>query len=243
MDAQQLLHWAYVGCMLLGAAVFWGWSRDPRGVPPYEYAIAMFIPVWSAGAYMAMALGQGKTPVAGQVTHWARYADWLVTTPLLLLALSLTAMFYVKKNPTLIAALMGADVVMILSGLFADLSAPPAARYAWYAVGLVALFVIFRITWGPLRRIASAQGPELGATYTRVAGALTALWVLYPLIWMLGPSGQGIIGQTPETLGFVVVPILSKVGFSLLDLSELRKLGERRPAPGATHPTVHAAGA
>jgi len=37
-------------------------------------------------------LEQGKLEVAGQLTHYARYVDWMVTTPLLLLALSWTAM-------------------------------------------------------------------------------------------------------------------------------------------------------
>lgn len=45
-------------------------------------------------------LEQGKLEVAGQLTHFVRYANWIVTTPLLLLALSWTAMpYYAMDRP------------------------------------------------------------------------------------------------------------------------------------------------
>jgi bacteriorhodopsin len=228
---ETTLLWIYVGCMAAGALVFANWMRDPRGVPTYEYVIAIVIPVWSGIAYMAMALDQGKVVVEGQIAYYARYADWVVTTPLLLVALSLTAMFYLpKKNWTLIGALVAADVIMILCGLIGDLSRYPI-RYVYFGIGTAALLVIFFITWGPLLRIADSQGPELGRTYRRVAAYLTIFWVGYPLTWILGPSGTRWLGQDVDTILFVVLPIFSKVGFSLLDLSELRRL--REPSPDA----------
>ncbi len=224
MAFDSTLHWIYVACMAAGALIFWLWSRSPRGVPQYEYLVAMFIPIWSGIAYMAMAFDQGKTEVAGQITHYARYADWVVTTPLLLLALGLTAMFRLeRKDKTLLAALVGADVVMILCGLVADLS-PYPIRYVYYWIGVAALGVIFWISWVPLARLADSQGPAVGGAYRRVATLLTVLWIGYPLGWILGPSGIRLFGQEVDTLWFVVLPILSKVGFSLYDLSELRKL-------------------
>jgi len=228
---QTTLLWIYVGCMAAGALIFASWMRDPRGVPWYEYVIAITIPVWSAIAYMAMALDQGTVVVQGQITYYARYADWVVTTPLLLVALGLTAMYYLpKKNWTIIGALVVADVIMILCGLIGDISRYPI-RYVYFAIGTAALLVIFWITWGPLLRIADSQGPELGRVYRRVAAYLTLFWVGYPLTWILGPSGIRVLSQNVDTILFVVLPIFSKVGFSLLDLSELRKL--KAPSPDA----------
>jgi bacteriorhodopsin len=228
---ETTLLWIYVGCMAAGALIFANWMRDPRGVPWYEYVIAIVIPVWSGIAYMAMALDQGKVVVQGQIAYYARYADWVVTTPLLLVALSLTAMFYLpKKKWTIVGALVAADVIMILCGLIGDLS-PYPIRYVYFGIGTAALLVIFFITWGPLLQIADSQGPELGRVYRRVAAYLTLFWVGYPLTWILGPSGVRLLGQDVDTVLFVMLPIFSKVGFSLLDLSELRKL--REPSPHA----------
>lgn len=229
--------WLYVACMAAGALFILNWSRDPRGVPHYEYAAAAFIPIWSGLAYLASALGQGIVEVGGREIYLTRYADWVVTTPLLLAGLAWTAMFYVRKHLSLIVALMGADVIMILSGLMADLTVDPTVKWLWYTIGCACLAVIVLVAWGPLRRIARAQGPEVGGVYTRVAGLLTVLWLGYPLIWALGPSGVGVLGSSTEVALFVVLPILSKVGFSLFDLSELRRLGARRPADSAEdHP-------
>lgn len=234
MEFDSVMHWFYVACMAAGALIFYVWSRNPRGVPQYEYLIAMFIPVWSGIAYTAMAFDQGKTEVAGQITHYARYLDWVVTTPLLLLALGLTAMFRMeRKDKTLLAALVGADVVMILCGLVADLSSSPI-RYVFYWIGVAALGVIFALTWGPLARLAESQGEAIGRTYRKVAGLLTVLWIGYPLGWILGPSGIRLFGQDVDTVWFVLLPILSKVGFSLYDLSELRKMEEKGVRAG--HP-------
>lgn len=232
MDAQTLLHWLYVALMIGGALLFWTWSRDPRGVPQYEYSIAMLIPIWSALAYMGMALGQGKTEVAGQVTHYARYLDWLVTTPLLLLSLAFTAMFYVPKqerSTTLLFGLVAGDVVMIGCGLLADLSESSTARLLWFVCGIGAFFSVLYVLWGPLRRLATASDPEIGPVYQRALTMLSVLWVCYPTIWALGPSGLHVFNQTTETALFVAVPFLSKVGFSYYDLGMLRALAARRP--------------
>lgn len=233
METQTLLHWLYVAAMIGGALLFWSWSRNPKGVPQYEYSIAMMIPIWSALAYMGMGLGQGKTEVAGQITHYARYIDWVVSTPLLLLALAFTAMFYVPKDErskTLLFGLVATDVVMIVCGLFADLSEDSTARLTWFMCGVGAFVGVLYLVWGPLRQIAVSSDPELGAIYTKLVGFLTILWISYPTIWALGPSGLHVFSQTVETVLFVVVPFFSKVGFSILDLQYLRDLAPRKPA-------------
>lgn len=227
--------WFYVACMAAGSIAIMWMSRDPKGVPHFEYAAAAFIPVWSGLAYMASALDQGVIEVAGRSVYLARYADWLVTTPLLLATLAWTAMFYTKKHVSLIVTIMGADVIMILSGLFADLTTYGPVKWLWYIIGCVCLGIIYWVAWGPFRHIAHEQGPELGAAYTRVATLLSVLWVGYPLVWALGPSGLGLLGSTTDVALFVLLPIVSKVGFSLYDLSELRKLGAERPSHAVEH--------
>ena len=225
MDFSSALHFVYVACMAGGALLFFVWMQNPKGVPRWEYIVAITIPVWSGLAYLAMAFGYGTAEVAGQTTYWARYADWVVTTPLLLVALWMTATTRaVKKEhvPTLVTIVV-ADVVMILCGLIADLS-EGTPRLVFYLVGVAALAVIFGVVWGPLRRVAQAQGDEVGGAYTTVAAYLALFWIGYPLTWLLGPSGLGVLSQPVDTALFVLLPVFSKVGFSILDLSLLRKM-------------------
>ena len=219
------LHYiVYIFFMAAGALLFFAWSRKPKGVHQAEYTVAILIPVWSALAYLAMSYGMGQTEIAGQTTYWGRYVDWIVTTPLLLLALGLTAMHRLKvRDGALLWALVGTDVIMILCGLVADLSTGPA-RAVFFLCGVFALLAILYLTWGPLRALAFKQGDDLGKVYTTVAGLLSVLWIAYPTIWWLGPSGSGAIDQSLESWLYVIVPIVSKVGFSAVDLYLLRQL-------------------
>lgn len=224
MNWQDIFHWLYVLGMAIGAFHFWSLSRNPRGVPQYEYLVAIFIPIWSGLAYMAMALDQGKVESANQIAHYARYLDWIVTTPLLLLALSWTAMQHIKKDWTLIGFLMSTQVVVITTGLIADLSEREWVRYLWYICGVVAFLIVLWGIWGPLREKTHEQERELLDLYNKLLIYFTVLWIGYPIVWIIGPSGLGWINQTTDTFLFCILPFFSKVGFSFLDLHGLRNL-------------------
>lgn len=63
--------------------------------------------------------------------YWARYVDWSLTTPLLLLDLALLA--NLNGAHTLIA--IAADVIMILTGLFAAFgSEGTPQKWGWYVL-------------------------------------------------------------------------------------------------------------
>ena len=224
MDLSTALHFLYVACMAGGALLFVVWMQNPRGVPKWEYLVATFIPVWSGLAYLAMAMGLGTVEVAGQTTYWARYADWIVTTPLLLVALWMTATTHTSKRPHVptLVTLVCADVVMILCGLIGDLS-EGNTRFVFYFIGVAALILIFYIVFGPLRRVARHDA-EVSRVYGIVSAYLAIFWIGYPLTWILGPSGLGVVSQTVDTVLFVLLPVFSKVGFSILDLGLLRKM-------------------
>lgn len=235
MDWQSLFHWIYVAGMAIGALHFWALSRNPKGVPRYEYLVSIFIPIWSGLAYLAMALDQGKVEVAGQVAHYARYVDWIVTTPLLLLALSWTAMQFIRKDWTLIGFLISTQVVVITTGLIADLSERGWVRSLWYICGVVAFLVVLWGIWGPLRAKTREQSAELSDLYSKLVAYFTVLWIGYPVVWITGPSGLGWYGQTADTFLFCLLPFFSKVGFSFLDLHGLRSLQSKRIETTSEH--------
>jgi bacteriorhodopsin len=228
MDWHITLHWIYVGVMAIGTLYFASLGTKPRGVPKYEYLVAIFIPIWSGLAYMTMALDRGKVEFAGQITYYTRYIDWIVTTPLLLLALSWTAMHYIPKDKTLIAGLMGTDVIMLLCGLMADLTPTSTNRYRFYIRGLMALLVLMWLIWVPLRAKTRTQKSELTSLFDKLASYFTVLWMGYPIAWLIGPSGLSLVNQTIDTLLFCVLSFLSKIGFSFLNLHGLRNLNTSR---------------
>ncbi len=219
------LLWFYVLVMAVGGASFFYFNRKNNKIPKIEFLIAMVIVVWSGAMYALMAVGQGQIEFKERVVFFARYLDWIVTTPLLLVSLAFTGMHYMKKDITLVLTLVVADILMIVSGFIADVSLEET-KYSWYILGCLALVLIFYITWMPLRKKAEQQSKKLGGTYRILATYLSVLWLGYPTVWLLGPSGFNQLQQSTDVAMFVFLPIFSKVGFSLLNLFLLTRLYE-----------------
>ncbi|MEV0000884.1 bacteriorhodopsin [Micromonospora sp. NPDC050980] len=230
--------WLYVTAMAGGTLLFLAWWARPCGVPAVEYQVAVAVPVWSGLWYAALALGHGRvTDAGGPSVSWARYADWAVSASLLLVALALTATHALpERHPKLLTALVGLNLAMIAAGLLADLAAGPWGRYLYFALGAVALSGIFAVIWGPLRSVARRQPRGLHHAYLEAAALLTVLWIGYPLIWLAGPSGVGLLGPTADTALFVLLSVASKVGWGAFDLARLRSLARRRELAVAGRP-------
>jgi len=105
--------------MAASALAFLLMSRNPKGVPQYKYLIHTFVVIWSGLAYASLAMSQGQTEVLGQTVYYARYIDWVVTTPLLLLSLVLTGKYTIDMEGPITGGLLGSQVIMILTGLVA----------------------------------------------------------------------------------------------------------------------------
>jgi bacteriorhodopsin len=224
MDSTDvLLHWFYVAVMALSGVAILMMARRPKGVPQYKYLIHAFVVIWSGMAYSAIALGQGSVEINGQPVYFARYLDWVVSTPLLLLSLVLTGKYTLKLEGTITAGLLGAQVIMVLTGLIGDLSVSED-KWFWYVSGCVALIVVYRLMWKELYEKAKIQGPELTAAYKASAVYLSVQWILYPTVWALGTPGVGIFGSLLTSVLFIILPIVSKAGFAFYNLSKLRGL-------------------
>ena len=109
---------------------------------------------------------------------FARYIDWAITTPLLLLDLSILAGLSGAHIVTTIVA----DVIMILTGLFAAYGHEHTAqKWGWYTIGCIAYLVV---VWNLVihgRNTAIRRSSSVGNFYTAIAGFTLILWTLYPM--------------------------------------------------------------
>ncbi|WP_277554415.1 bacteriorhodopsin [Halobaculum limi] len=206
--------------MTLGTLYFiaQGWSvRDPE--QQEYYIITIFIPAIAAASYFAMATGFGliEVPVQGLETldiYWARYADWLFTTPLLLLDLALLA----GADRNTIATLIGLDVFMIVTGLVGALAREgQAIRIAWWAISTGAFIVLLYYLLGTMSEQASKMSGERAALFSQLRNLVLVLWSLYPVVWIIGTeSGLALIPLPVETAAFAVLDLAAKVGFGFI---------------------------
>ena len=184
------------------------------------------VPAIAAVFYLLMALGAGEATLSwdnNRLFYWARYVDWSFTTPLLLIGLCFTALGSLKGNVALVCAVVFSDVAMILTGLFAG-AAPSgsASKWIWYLVSCGFFLAVLYIIWGPLADFAKARSAEHARMYRLNAAVLSVLWVLYPVVFLLGSEGADVIAPALALASFAILDLLSKVGYGFLTASQHR---------------------
>jgi bacteriorhodopsin len=237
--------WLWIGAigMLAGSAILFltGSSRtqDEEG---HRISHGL-VPLFAAIAYFAMAAHQGETALSsGRVVLYARYLDWSITTPVLLLGLSMTALHGARRRAGLVAGLIASDVVMIVTGLFFALSDEPVAKWTWYLTSCMAFLAVLVILFGALRIEAGQRDPERRAAYGRNVAVLTVLWLVYPIVVVLGPDGLQLWSATLATACITILDLVAKVGYGLLAAAGSKRItdadlgrGETAAAPVSSH--------
>jgi bacteriorhodopsin len=210
--------------MFLGMLYFiargWGETDERR----QKFYIATILITAIAGVnYLAMALGFGLTIIElpndpEAPIYWARYTDWLFTTPLLLYDLALLA----GADRNTIASLVSLDVLMIGTGVVATLSAGSgvlsagARRLVWWGISTGFLLVLLYFLFSSLSGKVSDLPEDTQSTFTTLRNLVTVIWLVYPVWWLIGTEGLGKVGLYTETAGFMVIDLVAKVGFGFI---------------------------
>lgn len=144
---------------------------------------------------------------------WARYVDWSITTPLLLLDLA----FLANLNGANILVAIVADLVMVLTGLFAAFGASEAQKWGWYAMACVAYLVIVYQLAIPGRRAVLAKDSSTAKLFASIGGFTLILWTLYPVVWGFA-DGAHKWSVDAEIISYAILDVLAKpvFGFWLL---------------------------
>ena len=180
--------------MVTASAVFTGLSWNLPVSRRLYHVITTLITIIAALSYFAMATGAGKRATCSRSTdrhqevpdthhtvcreiYWARYVDWALTTPLLLVDLALLA--GIDGAHTFMA--VAADVVMVLAGLFAAYGQGRAAKWGWFAIASLSyLVVVWHIGLHGFR-LAKNKGAGVKRLFSSLAVYTLVLWTLYPM--------------------------------------------------------------
>ena len=251
--------WLWIGTIGMALGAFLIYFLGAKMKERHHAITGFFVCAIAACMYLLMAFGQGDvvvskatlaiTPIGvgadvnAELVYWARYLDWVFTTPLLLIglmtvglkALSTTGEV-VRERAALVGGVIGADVLMILTGLFGALSLNDNHKYVWFAISCGFFLAVLVLIWGPIRAAAAEQGAGVAALYGKLLGILTVLWFIYPILWILGTEGTGTISLNTEVIVFTIIDLAAKVGFGILLVVGVKKLdtaGAGSSAPAA----------
>ena len=170
----------------------------------------------AATAYYTMARGEGYSikSTTGRYIYWARYIDWALTTPLILLDMANLA----GASRSLTAILLVFDDLMIILGLASVLSLDNGTKWGWFALGCVAFVPILYLVLIDYQKY---KRPEVSGAYNTHAVYLAILWVLYPVAVGVGSEGEAISSDA-ETVWITILDILAKTVFGSMLLTLFR---------------------
>ncbi|MEF8829427.1 MAG: bacteriorhodopsin, partial [Haloarcula sp.] len=197
--------------------------------------ITILIAGIAASSYLSMFFGFGLTQVElvnGRVidVYWARYADWLFTTPLLLLDIGLLA----GASNRDLASLITIDAFMIVTGLAATLMKLPVARYAFWTISTIAMLFVLYYLVVVVGEAAKSASEEAQSTFRVLRNVILVAWAIYPVAWLVGTEGLGVIGLFGETLIFMILDLSAKIGFGFILLRSRAVIGgDSAPTPSA----------
>jgi len=215
--------WVVFVVMLVASVVFSGMSWNVPMSKRLYHVITTLITITAALSYFAMASGHGASyhHVVERESHqhvpdtthdiyrevyYARYIDWSITTPLLLLDLCLLA----GMNGGSILIAIVADLIMILTGLFAAYGAEGTPqKWGWYAIACIAyLVVIWQLAYHG-RGMAMNKGGKVGNFFAAIGGFTLIIWTVYPIIWGIA-DGSRNMNPDEEIIAYAILDILAK---------------------------------
>ena len=220
----DLLIQAYIASAVLSAFAFLYLGKKWSDRVPMRYVIMhVFIVTWSGLMYLNFLDGFETV-----ISDYAWYMDWMISTPLIVAALGLTAYYTAESiDWSLIGALAGAQAMIPVAGLLAQSAETTAASMTFYAFGFALMLGVFYLIYVPVMNAARENSSLIYQKYKLQGLYIIVLWLSYPTVWLLGSPGPlGTLGAAETSALFVVLPFLCKQAFGFLDLYFINELGK-----------------
>lgn len=141
-----------------------------------------------------------------------RYTDWLITVPLLLVAL-VCALDLSKRQARLrsvVLALLAAEMVVL--GFPGQAATDVASRWLWWGIAMVPLALIVFQLFGSMASAIKAQPPEARRLTTMARLLILLAFSVYPAIYLLPLLNvTGPLAVMISQLGFAAADLVANV--------------------------------
>ncbi|KAK3280803.1 hypothetical protein CYMTET_11373 [Cymbomonas tetramitiformis] len=144
----------------------------------------------------------------GQSIAWLRYAEWLSTCPVILIALSRVGTVegkYSKSTMKLLTSDQGTLVMGVTAAAATD-----GAKIGFFLVGFVYGANTFYTAAGVYLEAWKNVPEQCKSTIKAMAYIFYVSWCMFPILFVLGPEGAGHISGEGSTIGHCIADLLSK---------------------------------
>lgn len=216
-----------VAAMLASGLFFYG----SRAHVAHRYRPALLVSaivVWIAGYHYfrifqsweaAFIVGEGGTYTdSGKYFNDAyRYADWLITVPLLLVELVAVMAMAKDEGRSLLKKLVVAAILMIALGYPGEVSENTTTKFIWWGASMVPFLYIFATLVSKMGPVIAANPGRVGSLLGLARNVLIATWLFYPISYLAPVLGlSGASGEVALQVGYTIADITAKAGFGVV---------------------------
>lgn len=196
------------------------------------------------GAY---AYAEGKfVPTGKSFNDFYRYADWILTVPLLMVELVAVLGLAKAVSRPLLTKLVIAAALMIALGYPGEVISSPdrwTERVIWGTLSSIPFFYLLYVLWVELTNSLETQ-PKQARRLIEVARLVILItWAVYPIAYALGGTPEALTakaggdvgagGVVALQVGYAIADMTAKAGFGVLIYFIARAKSSKSIVPGA----------
>jgi len=147
-----------------------------------------------------------------------RYADWILTVPLLMVELIVVLALPKAEGRSLLVKLVVAAALMIGLGYPGEVSSDTTTRWFFWAASMVPFLYLLFVLFTKLSSSLATQPPNIRGLIKLARGALLVTWAFYPIAYaIITVTGtKSPVGQVVLQVGYSIADITAKAGYGLI---------------------------
>ena len=155
----------------------------------------------------------------GVMNEGYRYADWLITVPLLIIELLIVLGVAKQERRSLMLKLVPATILMVGLGYPGEVANGNGAKWTFWILAILPFIYILKTLYAELQK---AGQRETGAVATQIKNAtyvLLTTWMVYPIAYLFPIfDGESETLETLRQVGYTFADITAKGLYGLMIL-------------------------
>jgi len=215
--------------VMLGAFVYF-LTQISAVSKKYRSSIAASAVVVGIAGYHYYRIWSGWS--GGEVNEGYRYADWLITVPLLIVELLIVLGVTAERRRKLMTTLVPATALMVGLGYPGEVSTDDGTKWIFWILAMLPFVYILYTLVGELKEVKSRENATIASLITNATRILLVTWCVYPITYLFPvffdyPHDGA---ETARQLGYTIADITAKAGYGLAVLAIAKARSASEPS-------------
>lgn len=215
--------------VMLGAFVYF-LTQISSVAKKYRSSIAASAVVVGIAGYHYFRIWSGWSN--GEVNEGYRYADWLITVPLLIVELLIVLGTSAERRKSLMVTLVPATALMVGLGYPGEVSTDNGTKWLFWVLAMLPFAYILWVLVKELKEVKSRENAAVGGLINTATRILLITWCVYPITYLFPvffdyPHDGA---ETARQLGYTIADITAKAGYGLAVLAIAKARSASEPS-------------